>query len=78
MPALMELSTGEFLYEKAADERLHPASVTKIMTILLIFESIADGKLSLDQEVVTSAHARSMGGSQVFRRKESVKQSRHC
>lgn len=63
---LMELSTGELLYEKAADERLHPASVTKIMTILLIFESIADGKLSLDQEVVTSAHARSMGGSQVF------------
>ena len=47
---LMELSTGELLYEKAADERLHPASVTKIMTILLIFESIADGKLSLDQE----------------------------
>ena len=58
---LMELSTGELLYEKAADERLHPASVTKIMTILLIFEAIADGKLSLDQEVVTSAHARSMG-----------------
>ena len=63
---LMELSTGEILYEKAADERLHPASVTKIMTILLIFEALADGKLSLDQEVVTSAHAKSMGGSQVF------------
>lgn len=63
---LMELSTGEILYEKAADERLHPASVTKIMTILLIFEALADGKLSLDQEVVTSADAKSMGGSQVF------------
>lgn len=63
---LMELSTGEILYEKAADERLHPASVTKIMTILLIFEALVDGKLSLDQEVVTSAHAKSMGGSQVF------------
>lgn len=63
---LMELSTGEILYEKAADEQLHPASVTKIMTILLIFEALEDGKLSLDQEVTTSAHAKSMGGSQVF------------
>ena len=64
--AVMEVSTGQILYEKAADERAHPASVTKIMTILLIFEALEDGKLTLNQEVSTSAHAKSMGGSQVF------------
>lgn len=63
---MLELTTGKVLYEKAADEKLHPASVTKIMTILLIFEALEQGTLTLDQEVVTSAHARSMGGSQVF------------
>lgn len=63
---VMEVTTGEILYEKDADAKVHPASVTKIMTILLIFESLRDGKLDLDQEVVTSAHAKSMGGSQVF------------
>lgn len=63
---VMEVTTGEILYEKEADARVHPASVTKIMTILLIFEALRDGKLELDQEVVTSARAKSMGGSQVF------------
>lgn len=64
--AVMEVSTGQILYEKAADEKAHPASVTKIMTILLIFEALEEGTLTLDQEVSTSAHAKSMGGSQVF------------
>lgn len=64
--AVMEVSTGTILYEKNADETAHPASVTKIMTILMIFESIENGKLTFDTEVVTSAHAKSMGGSQVF------------
>lgn len=63
---VMEVSTGEILYEKAADEKLHPASVTKVMTVLLIYEAEAAGKLRWDQEITTSAHAKSMGGSQVF------------
>lgn len=63
---VMEVSTGTILYEKQADETLHPASVTKVMTLLLIFEALQDGALTLDEEVVTSAHAKSMGGSQVF------------
>lgn len=63
---LMEASTGTVLYEKNADERRSPASVTKIMTVLLIFEAIEKGTLKLEDEVVTSAHAKSMGGSQVF------------
>ena len=63
---VMEVSTGKVLFEKNADEKLHPASVTKIMTVLLIFEALDQGKLSLEQEVATSAHAKSMGGSQVF------------
>lgn len=64
--ALMEVSTGKILYEKGAEERAHPASVTKIMTVLLIFEELEAGRIALDQEVVTSAYAKSMGGSQVF------------
>src|SRR5699024_1029331 len=63
---LMEASTGTVLYEKNADERRSPASVTKVMTALLIFEALEEGKLTLEDEVVTSAHAKSMGGSQVF------------
>lgn len=63
---LMEASTGTILYEKDADTRRHPASVTKIMTLLLTFEALEDGKISLEEEVVTSAHAKSMGGSQVY------------
>lgn len=63
---LMEASTGQVIYEKNAEERLHPASITKIMTLLLIFEKLEEGKISLTDEVTTSAHAKSMGGSQVF------------
>lgn len=63
---LMEASTGQIVYEINATERRSPASITKIMTLLLAFEQIEDGKLQLDDRVVTSAHACSMGGSQVY------------
>ncbi len=63
---LMEASTGTVLYEKNADEARNPASVTKIMTLLLTFDALKSGKIALTDEVVTSAHAKSMGGSQVF------------
>ena len=63
---LMEASTGTVLYEKDAHTRRAPASVTKIMTALLIFEELEKGNIKLQDEVVTSAHAKSMGGSQVF------------
>ena len=63
---LLEASTGQVIYEKNATERRSPASITKIMTLLLIFEALSEGKVSLQDEVVTSAQAKSMGGSQVF------------
>ena len=63
---LLEASPGQVIYEKNATERRSPASITKIMTLLLIFEALSEGKVSLQDEVVTSAHAKSMGGSQVF------------
>ncbi len=63
---LMEASTGEVIYEKNADEQRSPASITKIMTLILIFDAIDSGKIKMTDEVVTSAHAKSMGGSQVF------------
>lgn len=63
---LMEASTGTVIYEKNADDPRNPASVTKIMTLILIFDAIQSGKIKLSDEVVTSAHAKSMGGSQVF------------
>lgn len=63
---LLEASTGQVIYEKNATERRSPASITKIMTLLLIFEALSEGKVSLQDEVVTSAHAKAMGGSQVF------------
>lgn len=63
---LMEASTGTVIYEKNADEPRNPASVTKIMTLILIFDALQSGKIKLSDEVVTSAHAKSMGGSQVF------------
>ena len=63
---LMEASTGQVIYEKQADEMRSPASITKIMTLILIFDALDSGKIHLDDEVVTSAHAKSMGGSQVF------------
>lgn len=63
---LIEASTGEIIYEKNADERRSPASITKIMTLLLIFEQLDAGKLRLTDEVLVSAAAAGMGGSQVF------------
>lgn len=63
---LMEASTKIVIYEKAPDERRSPASITKIMTAILIFDAIEAGKISLEDEVVTSAYAKSMGGSQVY------------
>lgn len=63
---LMEPSTGQVLYEKNADEQRHPASVTKVMTLLLAFEQIGAGKMAMTDIVTVSAHAASMGGSQCF------------
>ncbi len=63
---LMESSTGQVIYELNSTERRSPASVTKIMTLLLTFEAIHEGKASLTDQVLTSEHASSMGGSQVF------------
>ena len=63
---LMEVSTGTVLMGKAEDEKLHPASVTKIVTLLLILEAIEDGKIALSDMVSVSEHASSMGGSQVY------------
>lgn len=63
---LMESSTGQIIYELNATERRSPASITKIMTLLLTFEAMDQGKVSLTDSVLTSEHASSMGGSQVF------------
>lgn len=63
---LIEASTGQVIYEKNASERRSPASITKIMTLLLTFEALENGKISLKDPVMTSEHAASMGGSQVF------------
>ena len=63
---LMEASTGRILYEINADERLEPASVTKIMSLLLVFEAMDEGKFDLDTPVTGSEHACSMGGSQIW------------
>lgn len=63
---LMEKDTGAILFEHNSDERLAPASMTKIMTMLLIMEAIDSGKITLDEKVRTSEHAASMGGSQIF------------
>ena len=63
---LIEATTGKVLYEQNADEALPPASVTKVMTLLLVMEAIDEGKIKLDDMVSTSAHAASMGGSQIF------------
>ena len=63
---LMEASTGQVIYEKNADERRSPASITKIMTLLLAMEALGEGDISLEDEVVTSEYASSMGGSQVY------------
>lgn len=63
---VMEASTGQVICEKDADARKSPASITKIMTLLIIFEHLKNGRIHLDDQVTTSAYAKSMGGSQVF------------
>ena len=63
---LMEASTGTIIYEKEKDTRVLPASITKIMTLLLIFDEIEKGNLKMEDPVITSAYAKSMGGSQVY------------
>lgn len=63
---LMDAKTGTVLYTKNATEALPPASVTKIMTLLLVAEAIGDGNISLEDKVYVSANAASMGGSQIF------------
>ena len=63
---LIEAGTGQVLFEKNSHERRHPASVTKIMTMLLTMEAIANGQIKLDDMVRCSENAASMGGSQVY------------
>lgn len=63
---LIERDTGSILYEKNSGEQLPPASMTKVMTMLLIMEAIDQGKLSWDEKIRTSEYAASMGGSQIF------------
>lgn len=63
---LIDADTATVLYEKNSDESLPPASVTKIMTMLLITEALEQGKISWDDKVQTSEYAASMGGSQIF------------
>ncbi len=63
---LMDATTGAVLYAKNASKALAPASVTKIMTLLLVAEAIDDGRISLDDVITVSANATSMGGSQIF------------
>lgn len=63
---LIEQSTGKVLFEHNADEKLPPASVTKVMTMLLTMEAIDGGNLSYDEKVVASERAKSMGGSTIF------------
>ena len=62
---LMDAKTGRILFEKNADEALPPASVTKVMTMLLIFEALDAGTIKLSDMVQASEHAASMGGSQI-------------
>ena len=63
---LMEKETGTVIYSRDPDTRRSPASITKIMTLILIFDAIREGTLHLEDSITTSAYARSMGGSQVF------------
>ena len=63
---LIERDTGQILFDKNPHEKLSPASMTKIMTLLLIMEAIESGKITMDEKVRTSEYAASMGGSQIF------------
>ena len=63
---LIEMTTGKILYEKEADIERAPASMTKIMSMILIMDAIDEGKLTLEDNVLISENASSMGGSQVY------------
>ena len=63
---LIEQTTGQILYSHNIHEQLRPASVTKVMSILLIMESLSNGKISLEDQVPCSENAASMGGSQIW------------
>lgn len=63
---LIDYETGQILYEKNSSEKLYPASMTKMMSLLLVVEAIHNGKLNWDTQVTASEHASSMGGSQIF------------
>ena len=63
---LMEATTGEILFQKNIHEKLSPASMTKLMSMLLIMEAVESGKISFDDMVVVSENASRMGGSQIF------------
>lgn len=63
---MIEASTGKIIFDKNSNEKLPMASMTKMMTLLLIMENIENGNLKWDEKVVTSEHAASMGGSQIF------------
>jgi D-alanyl-D-alanine carboxypeptidase (penicillin-binding protein 5/6) len=63
---LIERDTGTILYDKNSDEKLPPASMTKIMTMLLIMEALENNQIKWDEKVRTSEYAASMGGSQIF------------
>lgn len=69
---LMEANTGEILYSKNANDALAPASVTKIMTLLLVAEAIDDGRIKAEDNVTVSSNATAMGGSQVFLKEGEV------
>lgn len=63
---LMEYQSGKVIYEKNATEKMYPASMTKMMTLLLVFEAINQGKLNYDDQVVATSEACSMGGTQIY------------
>lgn len=63
---IMEAETGKIIFEQNSEEALPPASVTKVMTLLIIYESVEKGKIKWEDNVTVSEHAASMGGSQIF------------
>ncbi len=69
---LMEISTGKVLMELNPDEKLSPASITKVMTILLVFEALEEGKIALEDKVTASQNASSKGGSQIWLKEGEV------
>ncbi|MDD3298268.1 MAG: D-alanyl-D-alanine carboxypeptidase [Firmicutes bacterium] len=70
---LMDVGSGKFLFEQDPHEKLYPASVTKVMTILLVMEALENGRISLEDKVIISRNAAGMGGSQIYMEPEEVK-----